>query len=208
MTDSHSVSQGEQQLNALQNSLNGPDIDEFATDVGGRHRTVTRVRWRGWAVHIQEAAVVVPQQASAGKTITDLATCLRAAYALVYVGDRTSGPTTGLRGIPRDADLAAAVADVITTAADLATRHAFQRHGCDAHSCLRKAWEDTDMRAPYAAVLATVRAALPGSTTLADFSDAAEDASAVVGLLRRAAALVTQPAGNRATSQFSEARSA
>lgn len=64
------------------------------------------------------------------------------------------------------------------------------------------------MRAPYAAVLATVRAALPGSTTLADFSDAAEDASAVVGLLRRAAALVAQPAGNRATSQFSEARSA
>lgn len=208
MTRSDSVHQGDQRFSAVQASSNGPDIDEFTTDVGGRRQTVTRVRWRGWTVHILDAAVLVPQQPSAGKSIKDLATCLRAAYALVFVGDRTSGPTTGLRGVPRDVGLAAAVAEVVTTAADLAARAAFQHHRGDAHSCLHKAWEDTDMRAPFTAVLATVRAALPAGTTLADFSDDAEDAGAIVNLLRRAAGMVTRPADSHATSVLRESRSA
>lgn len=208
MTDSHAIYQGKQRFSAVQDSLVGPDVDEFITDAGGRRRTATRVRWGGWTVHIQDTAVLVPQQSSVGKTIGDLATCLRAAYALVFVGGPTSGPTTGLRGIPREAGLAAAVAEVITTAAELADRPAFQHHHCDVHTCLRKAWEDTDMRAPFATVLATVRAALPAGTTLADFNGEAKDASATVDLLKRAAAMLARSADNRVVSSFREARSA
>lgn len=188
----------------LQACPTGPVVDEFEAQVGPRRRTVTRVRWAGWTVHILDDAVTVPRQNSSGKSIADLATCLRSAYAeLGVIGDRTSGPTTGLRGVPRDTELAAAVAQVIVAAAQLAA----PLHHCDVYFCLRKAWQDSAMNVPYAAVLATVRASLPDNTTLADFNDDAPGSGHIVELLRRAAGKVGQSSPLR-SSVFVEARSA
>ncbi|QFS94556.1 hypothetical protein FIV07_27675 (plasmid) [Mycobacterium sp. THAF192] len=182
----------------------GPVVDEFDAHVGPRYRTVTRVRWAGWTVHILDDAVTVPRQSSDGKSIADLATCLRSAYAeLGVIGDRTSGPTTGLRGVPRDTELAAAVAQVIVAAAQLAAPLGH----CDVYFCLRKAWQDGAMRVPYAAVLATVRASLPDNTTLADFNDGTPGSGHIVELLRRAAGKIGQNSPPR-SSVFVEARSA
>lgn len=174
----------------------GAEVDVFDDRAGARVRTITRLRWRGWVVHVVDgAAVVVPLQPTAGKAIGDLAFCLRSAYALIEVGDTTSGPTTGARRIARGGPLAAAVAEVISEAAE-AARQWPRRVGCDVYDCLRRAWEDGGMRVPYAAVVAAVRACLPAGITLSDFSEAAAGAAPVYDLLAGAAAWVVDEHGS------------
>ena len=162
------------------------EVDVFDDRAGARVRTITRLRWRGWVVHVVDGAVVVPYQPTEGKAIGDLAVCLRSAYALIEVGDATSGPTTGARRIARGGPLAVAVAEVISLAAETAGQSPHRR-GCDAYACLRQAWEDDGMQVPYAAVVAAVRACLPAGTTLTDFNEAAAGVDPIYDLLTRAA---------------------
>ena len=56
-------------------------------------------------------------QPTEGKSVADLATCLRAAYRRVDVGGPTSGPTTGAGRTPRGGELGTVVGEVLTTAA-------------------------------------------------------------------------------------------
>jgi hypothetical protein len=164
------------------------EVDVFDDRAGARVRTITRLTWRGWVVHVVDSAVVVPLQPTEAKAIGDLAACLRSAYALIEVGDATSGPATGVRRIARGGPLAVAVAEVISEAAEAAGRWP-GRVGCDVYDCLRRAWEDDGMRVPYAAVVAAVRACLPPGITLTDFSEAA-GAGRVYALLTGAATWV------------------
>lgn len=172
----------------------GAEVDVFDDRAGARVRTITRLTWRGWVVHVVDGAVVVPQQPTAGKAIGDLAVCLRSAYALIEVGDVTSGPTTGARRVARGGSLAVAVAEVISDAAEGAGRWP-HRVGCDVYECLRRAWEDGGMRVPYAAVVAVVRACLPAGITLSDFGEAAAGVQSVCDLLAGAAAWAVDGAG-------------
>jgi hypothetical protein len=170
------------------------EVDVFDDRAGARLRTITRLRWRGWVVHVVDGAVVVPLQPTEGKAIGDLAVCLRSAYALVEVGDATSGPTTGARRIARGGPLAVAVAEVISAAAEAAGRSP-HRGGCYVYDCLRRAWEDDGMRVPYAAVVAAVRACLPAGITLTDFSEGAAGVEPVYDLLNGAAVWVVDGRG-------------
>lgn len=162
---------------------------------GARVRTITRLRWRGWVVHVLDCAVVVPHQPTKGKTIGDLAVCLRSAYALIEVGEATSGPTTGARRLARGGPLAVAVAEVISAAAEMVGQSP-HRGACDVYTCLTRAWEDGGMRVPYTAVLAAVRACLPAGTTLTDFNEAAAGVEPVYALLTGAAAWALDARGS------------
>ena len=42
------------------------EVDVFDDRAGARMRTITRLRWRGWVVHVVDGAVVVPQPADRG----------------------------------------------------------------------------------------------------------------------------------------------
>ncbi len=163
-------------------------VEQFERDTGRQIQKITRLTWRGWAVHVIDGvAVTVPTQPTENKSTADLAACLRAAYVRVPVGDRCSGPTTGSRRIRQAGPLANAVADVINAAVPIARRWHSRGH-CDLHICLKRAWNQTGRRAPYCAVLAAVREALEANTTLVDFTDTV-DAEAKCELLRRAARL-------------------
>lgn len=169
------------------------EVDVFDDCAGTRMRTITRLRWRGWDVHVVDGAVVVPQQPTEGKAIGDLAACLRSAYGLIEVGDATSGPTTGARRIALGSPLAFAVAEVISLAADAAGHWPHQV--CDVYDFLRRAWEDDGMQVPFAAVVAAVRACLPAGITLTDFSEAAAGVGPAYDLLNFAAVWVLDGRG-------------
>jgi hypothetical protein len=170
------------------------EVDVFDDRAGARMRTITRLRWRGWVVHVVDGAVVVPQQPTEGKAIGDLAVCLRSAYGLIEVGDATSGPTTGARRIALGGPLAVAVAEVISLAADAAGQSPHRRVS-DVYDFLRRAWEDDGMQVPFAAVVAAVRACLPAGITLTDFSEAAAGVGPVYDLLNAAAVWVVDGRG-------------
>lgn len=147
-------------------------VDSFEKVDARRTYQITRISWRGWVVHIvDDIAVQVPSQLTEGKSTSDLAACLRAAYTRVPGCERDSGPSTGSRRVRQSGPMADAVAAVITAAVAATQVAGRRRHErpCDVYTCLRQAWVDLDRQAPFCAVLATVRDALPQST-LADFS--------------------------------------
>lgn len=163
-------------------------VDRFERLFGRRLQQITSLTWRGWTVHIVDGeAVTVPMQPLDGKSSADLAAILRSAYSAVTVGDPGSGPTTGLRRVRPGTELADAVAEVISVAADRADRH--RRQSFDVYDCLKQAWAGGGMAVPFGAVLAAVRQAL-GDGTLADFTEHA-DSEAIYALLRRAQELAT-----------------
>ena len=156
------------------------------TTAQGVSRTA-QVAYRGWEVHIgHHGAVTVPMQPTEGKSVADLATCLRAAYRRVDVGGPTSGPTTGAGRTPRGGELGTVVGEVLTTAAGALAGNASAVAHCYIYDALRTAWEQTGRAAPYAAVLAAVRAQLPPHTTLTDFA-AKVDGESMLAVLRSAA---------------------
>lgn len=150
-------------------------VDSFTKVDGRRTYQITRLSWRGWIVDIvDDIAVQVPLQPTEGKSTSDLAACLRSAYARVPDCDRDSGPNTGSRRVRQAGPLADGVAAVIA-AAIAVTEAAGRRSGqsvCDVYTYLRQAWVDLDRQTPFCAVLAAVRDVLAQST-LADFSASA-----------------------------------
>lgn len=146
---------------------------------------VTSLTWRGWTVYVvDDAAVTVPTQEVDGKSVDELAAVMRSAYSMITVGDRTSGPTTGLRRVRAGSELAVGVAEVCSAAADISGR----RTDPDVYGVLKHAWVDQGMAVPFAAVLQAVRHALGESITLTEFGERA-DATATCELLGRAAVM-------------------
>ena len=163
------------------NEIRVEEIDQ--TTAQGVSRAA-RVAYRGWEVHIgHHGAVTVPMQPTEGKSVADLATCLRAAYRRVDVGGPTSGPTTGAGRTPRGGELGSVVGEVLMTAAGALAGNASAVAHCYIYEALRAAWEQTGRAA---AVLAAVRAQLPPHTTLTDFA-AKVDGESMLAVLRSAA---------------------
>lgn len=148
---------------------------------------ITRLSWHGWQVDIDGLSVSVPLQDSTGRTTTDLATLLQAAYRMLNIA------------VPRPPDLAAMVraglpkpmaedlASTLRSAQQIADSH-WHRRSFDIYACTSQAWHESGMKLPYALLMATLRAALPQpGSSLADFNDTAT-ASAIHALYEGAIA--------------------
>jgi hypothetical protein len=130
---------------------------------------ITRLAWKGWMVDIDGVSVTVPLQDTAGKTIADLGTLLGAAYRMVNIPiARGPAPLARIR-----ADLPAVkvreVVDVLRAAQAIAENDCHRRT-FDIYGCISRAWRNADMPVPHTLLIATLRAALPPATTLADYT--------------------------------------
>lgn len=147
-------------------------------------RETIQVHLAGWRVNVAGSYVTVPHQDSTAKSTAALAECLAAAHRLA--GITTVGPADTTI---RSAKLAAAVIDTLTAARDIAAQH-WSPLGLDMYRCIRDAWQDRGMTAPYTLLIAAVRAALPADSTLLDYNDHAERAE-IIELLNRATRQIT-----------------
>lgn len=147
-------------------------------------RETIQVHLAGWRVNVAGSYVTVPHQDSTGKSTAALAECLVAAHRLA--GTTILGPADTTI---RSAQLAAAVIDTLTAAGDIAAQH-WSPLGLDIYRCIRDAWQDRGMTAPYTLLVAAVRAALPADTTLLDYNDHADRAE-IIELLSRATRQIT-----------------
>jgi hypothetical protein len=157
------------------------EVTTFDDPVTRRRTTV--VQFGGWTVDIDGAAVTVPSQDIAGKTIHDLANCLNEAYTLAGVRITSGPPTYG----PEVVD---AVIGTLRLAQQIAKKH-WRSRSYDVYRCTRDAWENTGMVAPYILLIGVLRAALPAATTLIEYNDRA-DGTQICGLYDRAIALFRQ----------------
>jgi hypothetical protein len=130
---------------------------------------LTRLTWGGWAVDIDGPNVTVPLQDSAGKTTADLATLLGAAYKMIDTPiARGRGPLTASRtNLPEP--MIGEIVAVLRSAQTFADTH-WHRRSFDIYQCLGAAWEDAEASLPHELLIATLRAALPANTTLADYN--------------------------------------
>lgn len=153
------------------------DLDVPATTVDiERHvgtpdaKPVTTLQFGGWITTIDaHGAVRVPYQGTDGKTIEDLAFCLRCGYALLRGAEDLPTAVSPLTSTPPAVSPAAAqrIADVLRSARALAQRHHGGSH--DVYIGLSNAWQSDEMRVPYRLLIKAVRAALPYPTTLTDY---------------------------------------
>jgi hypothetical protein len=125
-----------------------------------KHGQITRLSWRGWQVDLDGLSVCVPLQDSTGTSIDDLATLLCAAYRMlrIPVVRRPSALAVLRRGLPTT--LAAEVAQILRAAQAVADKH-WDRRPFDIYACTKQSWQDAGMSVPYAALVTTLRAALP-----------------------------------------------
>lgn len=156
---------------------------------------MTTLRFGGWNVSIDaHGAVRVPYQDTTGKTIEDLAFCLRCGYALLRGAEDLPTAVSPLTSTPPAASppVAQRIADVLRSARALAQRHQGGSH--DVYIGLSKAWQSDEMSVPYRLLVKAVRAALPYPTTLTDYCLASSREtlldlySAAIGLLDPATA--------------------
>ena len=156
---------------------------------------VTTLRFGGWNVSIDaHGAVRVPYQDTTGKTIEDLAFCLRCGYALLRGAEDLPTAVSPLTSTPPAASppVAQRIADVLRSARALAQRHQGGSH--DVYIGLSKAWQSDEMSVPYRLLVKADRAALPYPTTLTDYCLASSREtlldlySAAIGLLDPATA--------------------
>lgn len=150
-----------------------PDVDiEYIHHA--KHGPVSRLRRRGWSVDITaDGAVLVPIQATSGKSIVDLERLLAAAYATTEVPlQRAYEPVTS-----------STVEHVLAAlrAGRTVARASARPSQLDVYECAAAGWERTGRQAPYRLVIEALRAALPANTTLVDHPP-----TAVPDLFRRA----------------------
>jgi hypothetical protein len=137
---------------------------------------LTRLTWRGWAVDIDGANVTVPLQDSAGQTTADLATLLGAAYRTIGTPiARGRGPLTRRRTI-LPAPMIGEIVAVLRSAQSIADTH-WHWQSFDVYQCLGAAWAEGEALLPHELLVATLRAALPANTTLADYNYHASSAT-------------------------------
>lgn len=146
-----------------------------------KHGPVRRLSRRGWLVDITDiGAVLVPVQATSGKTTADLRQLLAAAYAMA------DAPLQGAY----EPVTAGTVEDVIAAlrAGHAAARASSRPTQIDIYQCAAAGWDRSGQRAPYRLVIDALRAALPPQTTLVDHPPAAAP-----DLFRRAIELRSRP---------------
>lgn len=151
----------------------------------------TRLSWRGWLVDVYPSgAITVPEQTAADKAITDLNTLLVTAYARTgtpihhgYSADPAQwaahSATTDRSQIRGDAIAALRAGRGI--AQQLWSPRKFSVYACAEHG-----WRQTEMRAPYAVIMAALRAALPPHMTLGYYNDHAPSRRAIPDLFAAA----------------------
>jgi hypothetical protein len=127
-------------------------------------------------VDIDGPNVTVPLQDSAGKTTADLTTLLGAAYRTIGTPiARGRGPLTGSR-TTLPAPMIGQIVSVLRSAQAIADTHWHWR-SFDVYQCLGAAWEGAQASLPHELLVATLRAALPANTTLADYNHHASSAT-------------------------------
>jgi hypothetical protein len=164
---------------SMTNPTTTPDV---ATEIGVEYvhhvkrGVLTRLTWGWWAVDIDGPNVTVPPQSSAGKTTADLATLLGAAYTMIGTPiARGRGPLTPPRtNLP--APMIEQIVAVLRSAQAIAESHWHWRT-FDVYECLGAAWEASEASLPHELLVATLRAALPANTTLADYTHRASAAT-------------------------------
>jgi hypothetical protein len=158
-----------------------PAVDVSVVEHPAKLRRITELRFAGWTVHVDGAAVTVPSQDITGKAIEDLGYCLHKAYVLaeVRIGSRLPALEPAL--VP---ELIATLQHARRIAASC-----WAAHSHDVYHCTRQAWEQDGMAVPYAALIRALRAALPQRTTLIDYTDHA-DLPQICQLYARAVALI------------------
>lgn len=128
----------------------------------------------------------MPDQSAANKTVADLNTLLATAYARAgmpihhgYSADPAhwcAHSATTSRSEMRD-DAIAALRASRSIAQQLWSPRKFSVYACADHG-----WRQTEMRAPYAVIMASLRAALPPLTTLGYYNDHAPTRRAIPDL--------------------------
>lgn len=158
---------------------------------------ITRLTWRGWQVNLDGLTVCVPQQASPGNNIDDLATLLHAAYRMlnIPVVRRRSAQAILRTGLP--APLAVATAQTLRAAQHVADKR-WNRISFDVYACTKQAWLDAGMQVPYAVLVSTLRAALPQPGSSLTEHNHTATAAAIHALYDRAIGLCSadQPAAD------------
>ena len=173
---------------------------------------VTRVRYRGWIVDVDRAGTVtVPRQTVTGAA-ADLAACLDAAHtisaktaaeakaaaAAARADKAAAAPTPAppiVAAIPDRRPQLRPLIQVLQAARDITDQHWHPRRN-DIYACTKQAWLDHEMSIPFAWLQRALREALPPNTTLTDYSDNSDHASAI-GLFDTAIRHLTRTPGRQ-----------
>lgn len=142
-----------------------------AADPVTKHR-VTRVEFRGWAVDLVGATVVIPTQAApAGGSVSDLEVCLNAARTLLAQhcsASRVSAANTRAPDVP-DADSSAVVVEVLSHARVIAAQ-SWHWQRFNVYDCTSEAWKATGLQIPHRRVIEALHAVLPDGKGLMEFN--------------------------------------
>ncbi len=144
-----------------------------AADPITKHR-VTRVEFRGWAVDLAGATLVIPTQAvPVGGSVADLEMCLNAARTLLSqrrTASRVPPPAAPAAApdVP-DADTRDALVDVLSHARAVAAQ-SWHWQRFNVYECISEAWKVTGLRLPHRRVIEALHAVLPDGKGLMEFN--------------------------------------
>jgi hypothetical protein len=188
-----------------QSHANGVDVRPY------NDGTVTRLRYRGWILDVDSAGVITaPRQTVAG-AVDDLAVCLDAAHAISATNKAAARAATAkpqpapepISTTPDRRPRLRPLVQVLRAGRELADR-GWHPSRNDIYACTKQAWLDHDMSVPFAWLQRALREALPPDTTLTEYNDCADHATAVdlydTAIRNLLAAPSRQPIGVRAAS--------
>lgn len=148
--------------------------------------TVTRLRYRGWILDVDSAGVITaPRQTVAG-AVDDLAVCLDAAHTIAAT-NKAAARAAAAKPQPAPEPIAATpdrqprlrpLVQVLQAAREHADR-GWHPGRNDIYACTKQAWLDHEMSVPFAWLQRALREALPPDTTLTEYNDRADHATAV-----------------------------
>jgi hypothetical protein len=168
--------------------MNTPSSSPAGVDVRPYNDgTVTRLRYRGWILDVDSAgSITAPRQTVAG-VVDDLAVCLDAAHTIAAT-NKAAARTAAAAAKPHAPESIAATPDrrprlrplvqVLQAARELA-KHNWHPSRNDIYACTKQAWIDHEMSVPFAWLLRALREALPPNTTLTEYNDRSNHATAI-----------------------------
>ncbi|PBA23653.1 hypothetical protein CKJ66_27455 [Mycobacterium avium] len=150
----------------------GSDVRvRVAADPVTKHR-VTRVEFRGWAVDLAGATLVLPTQAvPVGGSAADLEVCLNAARSLLAQRGTASRMPVALSAAPDvpGADSDDALIEVLRQARGLAAQ-SWHWQRFNVYECVSEAWKTTGLQLPHRRVIEALHAVLPAGKGLMEFN--------------------------------------
>lgn len=150
----------------------GSDVRvRVAADPVTKHR-VTRVEFRGWAVDLAGATLVLPTQGvPVGGSVADLEVCLNAARALLAQRRTASRMPVALSATPDvpGADSDDALIEVLRQARGLAAQ-SWHWQRFNVYECVSEAWKTTGLQLPHRRVIEALHAVIPDGKGLMEFN--------------------------------------